>query len=198
MLCLFSTKQSLIDELGRLTQGRAAVRIAVIVAGVGALHDAEDIGRAVLVGPGDIALVAVVVLVGHYVADAALHRAAVELAAARFVQGHVLADQNEALGVFFLGGHREGRCAGDLPEGIKAHQVAQDEVHVHGSGGVAAVQAAGIGPGTARRADALGQGVHLAHPPGQVSAGKLVRQAHRGVVASISCNKSRSLVNIVV
>ena len=164
-----------VDELGRLVEGGTTVGIAVIVAGVRALHDAEDVGRTVLVGPRDVALVPVVVLVGHDVAHAALHGAAVELAAAGLVQRHVLAQQHKAFGVFFLGGHREGRGAGNFLEGVKAHQVAQDQIHVHGGGHIAAVQTTGIGPGAVRRADALGKGVHLTDPPGEVPARKLIR-----------------------
>ena len=171
-----------VDELGGLVQSRAAVGIAVIIAGVGALHDAEDVGCPVLVGPRDIALIAAVVLVGHHVAHAALHGAAVEPAAAGLVQGHVLAQQHKALGVLFLGRHREGGGGGDLLEGIKAHQVAQDQVHVHGGGGVAAVQPAGICPGAVGGADALGEGVHLAHPARQVAARELVGQTHGGLI----------------
>ena len=92
-----------VDELGGLAQRRAAVGIAVIIAGVGALHDAEDVGGPVLVGPRDIALIAAVVFVGHHIAHAALHGAAVEPAAAGLVQGHVLAQQHKALGMLFLG-----------------------------------------------------------------------------------------------
>ena len=171
-----------VHELGRLAQRRAAVRVAVVVAGVGALHDAEDIGRAVFVGPRNVALVSAVVLIGHHVAHAALHRAAVEAAAADLVQRNVLAQQHKALGVLFLGRHREGRGAGNFFERIKAHQVAQDQVHIHGGGGIAAVKAAGIRPCAAGGADALGQGVHLADPPGKVSARKLVGKAHGGLV----------------
>ena len=47
---------------------------------------AEDIGGAVLIGPRNIALVAVVVFVGHHIAHTALHRLAVEAAAAGLVE----------------------------------------------------------------------------------------------------------------
>ena len=84
--------------------------------------------------------------------------------------------------MLFLGGHRKGGSTGDLGKGIEAHQVAQDQVHIHGAGHIAAVDAAGIGPCAAGGADALGQGVHLAHPAGQIAAGKGVGQTHGGFV----------------
>ena len=107
---------------------------------------------------------------------------AVEAAAAGLVEGYVLAQQNEALGVLFLGGHGEGGGRRDFHEGIKAHQIPQDEVHIHGGGHIAAVEAAGVRPGAAGGADALGEGVHLAHPAGKVAAREAVGEAHGGLV----------------
>ena len=171
-----------VDEAGRLIEGRAAVGVAVSVAGVGALHDAEDIGGAVLIGPRNIALVAVVVFVGHHIAHTTLHRLAVEAAAAGLVEGDVLVQQHETLGVLFLGGHGEGGGRRDVHEGVEAHQIPQDEVHIHGGGHVAAVEAAGVRPGASGGADALGKGVHLAHPACKVAARKTIGEAHRGLV----------------
>ena len=88
-----------------------------------ALHDAEDIGGAVLIGPRNIALVAVVVFVGHHIAHTTLHRLAVEAAAAGLVEGDVLVQQHETLGVLFLSGHGEGGGRRDVHEGVKAHQI---------------------------------------------------------------------------
>ena len=171
-----------VDQVRGLVKGRAAVGIAEVVTGVGAAHHAEDIGGTVLVGPGDVALLATVVLEGGHVAHAALHGAAVVFAAAGFIQGGILADEDRRRTVLFLCGHREGGRAGNFHKGVKAHQVAQDQVHVHGACHVAAVDAAGVGPGAGDGSDALGQGVHLAHPSGQVAAGECIGQAHGSFV----------------
>ena len=131
---------------------------------------------------GVLSKVAVVVLVGHHIAHAALHRLAVEAAAAGLVEGDVLVQQHETLGVLFLGGHGESGGRRDVHEGVKAHQIPQDEVHIHGGGHVAAVEAAGVRPGAAGGADALREGIHLAHPACKVAARKAVGKAHRGLV----------------
>ena len=109
-------------------------------------------------------------------------KAAVVFAAAGFAQRGILADQNRRRTVFFFGGHGKAGRTGNLHKGIKAHQIAQDQVHIHGTGHVAAVDAAGIRPGAAGGADALGQGVHLAHPARQVAARELVGQTHGGLI----------------
>ena len=171
-----------VDQLCGLTQGGAAVGIAVIVAAVRTFHHAEQIGLAIFTGPGDIALGAGIFFIGHHIAHTALHGAAVELAAAGAVQGHILTDQHKGLRVFFLGGHRKGRGGGDLCKGVKAHQIPQDQIHIHSGGAVAAVQAAGIGPGAVGGANALGQGVHLGHPAGEVAAGQSIGYAHGSLV----------------
>ena len=80
--------------------------------------------------------------------------------------------------MLLLGGHGKAGRTGYLHKGVKAHQVAQNQVHIHGAGGVAAVDAAGVRPVAGGSADALGQGVHLRHPAVQISAGKGVRQTH--------------------
>ena len=124
-----------------------------------------------------------VVFVGHHVAHTALHGLSVEAAAAGLVERYILAQEDEALGVLFLGGHGEGGSGRDLHEGIKAHQIPQDEVHIHGCGHIAAVEAAGVRPCAAGGADALGEGVHLAHPAGEVTAREAVGEAHGGFVS---------------
>ncbi len=171
-----------VDQPHRLIQGRAAVGVAEGVAGVGALHHTEDIGGTVLIGPGNVTLVSAVLLVSGHVAHAALHGAAVVIAAAAFAQGCILADQHRRRPVLLLGRHGKGGHAGDLHKGVKAHQVAQDQVHVHSACHIAAVDAAGVRPDAVCGADALGQGVHLAHPAVQVSARKGIGKAHGGFV----------------
>ena len=84
--------------------------------------------------------------------------------------------------MFFFGGHGKAGRTGNLHKGIKAHQIAQDQVHIHGTGHVAAADAAGIRPGAAGGADALGQGVHLVHPAREVAARKGIGKAHGGFV----------------
>ena len=80
--------------------------------------------------------------------------------------------------MLLLGGHGKAGCAGYLHKGVKAHQVAQNQVHIHRAGGVAAVDAAGVRPAAGSGADALGQGVHLRHPAVQITPGKGVGQTH--------------------
>ncbi len=84
--------------------------------------------------------------------------------------------------MFLLGRHGKGGHAGDLHKGVKAHQVAQDQVHVHSACHVAAVDAAGVRPGAVRGTDALGEGVHLAHPAVQIPARQGIGKAHGGFV----------------
>ncbi len=107
---------------------------------------------------------------------------AVELAPAGLVQGHVLVGEDEGFGVLFLGRHLEAGRPSDLHKGVKAHQIPQDQVHIHGVCHIAGVEAAGVGPGAGGGADLLGQAVHLADPAGQVVARQLVGHAHGGVV----------------
>ena len=80
--------------------------------------------------------------------------------------------------MLLFGGHGKAGRTGHLHKGVKAHQVAQDQVHIHRAGGVAAVDAAGVCPAAGGGADALGQGVHLRHPAVQIAAGKGVRHTH--------------------
>ena len=80
--------------------------------------------------------------------------------------------------MLLLGGHGKAGRTGHLHKGVKAHQVAQDQVHIHGAGGVAAVDAAGVRPAAGGGADTLGQSVHLRHPAVQIAAGKGVRHTH--------------------
>ena len=80
--------------------------------------------------------------------------------------------------MLLLGGHGKAGRAGHLHKGVKAHQVAQDQVHIHRAGSVATVDAAGVRPVAGGGADALGQGVHLRHPAVQIAAGKGVRHTH--------------------
>ena len=171
-----------VHQLHRLVQGGAAVGVAQSVAAVGAVHDAEDIGGAVFVCPGNVALGAAVLFVAGDVAHAALHGAAVVFAAACLAEGNVLADQDGGGGVLFFGGHGKGGRTGHLHKGVKTHEVPQDQVHIHGAGHVAAVDAAGVGPLAAGGADALGKGVHLAHPAVQIPPGEGVGKTHRRLV----------------
>ena len=84
--------------------------------------------------------------------------------------------------MLLLGGHGKAGCTGHLYKGVKAHQVAQDQVHIHRAGGVSAVDAAGVRPTAGGGADALGQGVHLRHPAVQIAARKGVCHTHGGLV----------------
>ena len=108
-----------VDQLRCLIQGGTAGGIAVGVRRIRAAHHAEDIGLAVLGGPGDIALGAGVLLVAQHVAHPSLHGRAVELSSAGLVQGHILAGEHKGLGVLFLGGHLEGGRSCDLHKGVK-------------------------------------------------------------------------------
>ena len=167
-----------VHQFDRLEQGGAAVGVAKGIAAVRAVHHAEDKGGTVLVTPRNIALGAGIVFKGGHIAHAALHGAAVVAAAAGFAQRGVLADQHRGGTVLLLGGHGKAGRAGHLHKGVKAHQVTQDQVHIHRTGGVAAVDAAGVRPVAGGGADALGQGVHLRHPAVQIAAGKGVRHTH--------------------
>ena len=171
-----------VNEPHRLVQRRAAVRQPKKIAGVRASHHTEDVGRPVLVRPGSIALGAAVVLVGRHIAHPALHGTAVVGAPVVLVQRGILADQHRGRPVFFLGRHRKAGRGRDLHKGVKAHQIAQDQVHIHRTGHVSAVDAAGVRPGAVRGADALGQGIHLVHPVLQIPAGQGVGQTHGRLV----------------
>ena len=145
-----------VHQLDRLKQSGAAVGVAEGIAAVGAVHHTEDIGGTVLVAPRNIALGAGIVFKGGHAAHTALHGAAVVAAAAGLAQRRVLADQHRGGAVLLLGGHGKAGCTGYLHKGVKAHQVAQNQVHIHGAGGVAAVDAAGVRPVAGGGADALG------------------------------------------
>ena len=84
--------------------------------------------------------------------------------------------------MLFLGRHLEADRPGDLDKGVEAHQVAQDQVHIHRGGDVAPVQAAGVGPCAVCGADLPGEAVHLADPSGQIAARQLMGHPHGGVV----------------